>query len=169
MPAHLETRQSIHKANKRPRSGPFDSLLVWRVVLAIYLCTCALTALYYEAAFGRGAIQGQMVFMPSSPRHTPCSYGVPEKLHQTFCCTGDFDCGDFEQKIISCRQVNDNYCDCMSGRDEPGTSACSQRGAVFVCTSTLQAISTSFVQDGFRDCMDGSDEASHTRSFGSRV
>ena len=118
MPVPLETRQSIHKAIKRPRSGPIDSVLVWRVVLAICLSTCAFTALYYEvrgifkipffqpeknstssciqlralpvvqAASGRGAIQGQMVFLPSSPRHTSCSYGVPEKDHQTFCCTG---------------------------------------------------------------------------------
>ena len=118
MPVHLETRQTVHKAIKRPKSGPFHSVLVWRVVLAICLSTCAFTALYYEvrgiskipffqpernstspciqlrglhvvqAASGRGAIQGQMVFMSSSPRHTSCSYGVPEKDHRTFCCTG---------------------------------------------------------------------------------
>ena len=55
-----------------------------------------------------------------------------------------------EHDCILQAQVNDNYCNCMSGRDEPGTSACSQQGAGFVCTSTLQTISTSFVQDGVR-------------------
>lgn len=47
-------------------------------------------------------------------------------------------------------QINDDYCDCLSGRDEPGTSACSQQGANFTCSDGRQAMSTSFVQDGFR-------------------
>ena len=47
-------------------------------------------------------------------------------------------------------QVNDDFCDCMSGRDEPGTSACSQQGARFLCTDGKEAIPTSFLQDGFR-------------------
>lgn len=50
----------------------------------------------------------------------------------------------------SALQVNDDYCDCQNGMDEPGTSACSQQGAHFACASTRQVISTSFVVDGFR-------------------
>ena len=54
--------------------------------------------------------------------------------------------------IVGCllAQVNDDFCDCMSGRDEPGTSACSQQGARFLCTDGQVAIPTSFLQDGFR-------------------
>lgn len=47
-------------------------------------------------------------------------------------------------------QVNDDFCDCMSGKDEPGTSACSQQGASFQCSDGKVAIPTSFLQDGFR-------------------
>lgn len=57
--------------------------------------------------------------------------------------------------------MNDNYCDCVDGSDEPGTSACSHTSAVFHCTNTgyfSMDIPTSLVNDGICDCCDGSDE-----------
>ncbi|KAN0026856.1 hypothetical protein ACTFIV_007847 [Dictyostelium citrinum] len=57
-------------------------------------------------------------------------------------------------------QVNDDFCDCPDGTDEPGTSACSSIGR-FYCQNIGHKgnyISSSFVNDGVCDCCDGSDE-----------
>eukprot|EP00052_Salpingoeca_macrocollata_P011881 m.91756 g.91756 ORF g.91756 m.91756 type:complete len:459 (+) comp18246_c0_seq1:23-1399(+) len=58
-------------------------------------------------------------------------------------------------------QLNDDFCDCDDGSDEPGTSACSN--GVFFCENKLhkpQLLPSSRVDDGICDCCDGSDEAS---------
>ena len=61
--------------------------------------------------------------------------------------------------------LNDDYCDCPDGSDEPLTSACSHLlvgQKIFLCTapSTGEAIKLfpSRIQDGVVDCHDGSDE-----------
>mmetsp|Transcript_96006 Transcript_96006/g.200545 ORF Transcript_96006/g.200545 Transcript_96006/m.200545 type:complete len:462 (+) Transcript_96006:243-1628(+) len=59
--------------------------------------------------------------------------------------------------------VNDDFCDCADGSDEPATGACAgQETTMFHCEnigSTPQLIYTSRVGDGICDCCDGSDEA----------
>ncbi|RLN89575.1 hypothetical protein BBJ28_00007533 [Nothophytophthora sp. Chile5] len=58
-------------------------------------------------------------------------------------------------------RLNDNYCDCDDGSDEPGTSACSHTRAVFHCVNAgffASDLPTSRVNDGVCDCCDASDE-----------
>ncbi|KAL5570971.1 hypothetical protein UlMin_020568 [Ulmus minor] len=74
----------------------------------------------------------------------------------------------FSTEVIKCKdgstsfnrdRLNDNYCDCIDGTDEPGTSACP--AGKFYCRnlgSKPQFIFSSHVNDRICDCCDGSDE-----------
>ncbi|XP_030471904.1 glucosidase 2 subunit beta-like isoform X2 [Syzygium oleosum] len=67
-------------------------------------------------------------------------------------------CKDGSKKFARA-QLNDDFCDCPDGTDEPGTSACP--GAKFYCRNaghTPVLVYSSRVNDGICDCCDGSDE-----------
>ncbi|MCO5546614.1 hypothetical protein L7F22_000044 [Adiantum nelumboides] len=62
-------------------------------------------------------------------------------------------------KRFSLDRLNDDFCDCSDGTDEPGTPACPN--GRFYCRNQKQAplwIFSSRVNDGICDCCDGSDE-----------
>lgn len=64
---------------------------------------------------------------------------------------------------LSSSAVNDEFCDCADGSDEPGTGACAgQEETLFFCVndgSVARKLYASRVGDGICDCCDGSDEA----------
>lgn len=62
-------------------------------------------------------------------------------------------------KTIPIQRVNDEFCDCADGTDEPGTSACPS--GKFYCRNRGHIpylLFSSRVNDGICDCCDGSDE-----------
>lgn len=72
--------------------------------------------------------------------------------------TSDFTCLD-DSATIPFSLVNDDYCDCRDGSDEPGTAACAN--GRFYCPNSghkPQELLSSRVNDGICDCCDGSDE-----------
>ncbi|CAL1281620.1 unnamed protein product [Larinioides sclopetarius] len=74
----------------------------------------------------------------------------------------DFNCID-GSNTIPFSFVNDDYCDCEDGSDEPGTSACSN--AFFHCINSGHIsinIPSSRVNDNICDCCDGGDEYNST-------
>ena len=71
---------------------------------------------------------------------------------------GSFQCRDGSAKV-PVAALNDDYCDCADGSDEPGTSACPN--SLFYCANKghkSSEVFSSMVNDGVCDCCDGSDE-----------
>ncbi|CAK1543788.1 unnamed protein product [Leptosia nina] len=72
----------------------------------------------------------------------------------------EFKCRSSKQQIPF-EYVNDDFCDCDDGTDEPSTNACPS--GIFYCDtqypkSSINSIPSGQVNDGICDCCDGSDE-----------
>ncbi len=114
-----------------------------------------------------------VVFFVFVLAHTiTCASPVPTKLPPTLGVSPDqitrysestFTCGN--GLVIPSSKINDDYCHCNDGSDEPGTSACSHLSpsatSQFWCVNTGHVgeyLPSSRVNDGICDCCDGSDE-----------
>ncbi|XP_050349616.1 uncharacterized protein LOC126773036 [Nymphalis io] len=78
----------------------------------------------------------------------------------------EFKCKTSHQKIPF-ERLNDDFCDCEDGTDEPSTTACPD--GIFYCDTQSPrkqslSIPSSKVNDGICDCCDGSDEWMHSNS-----
>lgn len=97
-------------------------------------------------------------FVPASVRGVDPA--VVDRYNPT--SSGEFKCLDGSLSI-PVSAINDDYCDCPDGSDEPGTSACEGKGGWFYCKNEGHIpgrVRSSRVNDGICDpeCCDGSDE-----------
>lgn len=98
-------------------------------------------------------VKFERAHLPRGVHRTDAQYYTPIQGNMFLCLS--------KEKNIPFSQVNDDYCDCDDGSDEPGTSACVQ--GRFFCSVQLpdqlpQSVPSGRVNDGLCDCCDGSDE-----------
>ncbi|EYU32823.1 hypothetical protein MIMGU_mgv1a003804mg [Erythranthe guttata] len=96
----------------------------------------------------------------SSPLKDPLLGVSPEdeNYFKGFSTSSMIKCKDGSKKFNK-SQLNDDFCDCSDGSDEPGTSACPN--GKFYCKNAGHSpliLYSSRVNDGICDCCDGSDE-----------
>ncbi|CAH8279863.1 unnamed protein product [Arabidopsis lyrata] len=93
----------------------------------------------------------------SSPPNDPF-LGISPQDEKYYKSSSEIKCKDGSKKFTKA-QLNDDFCDCPDGTDEPGTSACPN--GKFYCRNAGHSpliLFSSRVNDGICDCCDGSDE-----------
>jgi protein kinase C substrate 80K-H len=104
-----------------------------------------------DGASGHGKVVHPVVEDSHAIRGLP-DHMIPLYQKEFFVC-------DNGKTVLKPGQINDEYCDCKDGKDEPGTSACSH--GTFYCRNKgykIISIPSSRVDDGICDCCDASDE-----------
>lgn len=103
------------------------------------------------------------VVVPRGVAPSDAAKYAPERISEK----ESFRCHDGKQ-VLMYSALNDNFCDCRDGSDEPGTDACAGAGQgvdrYFYCPNKLSQpryIYSSMVNDGVCDCCDASDEWLH--------
>lgn len=84
--------------------------------------------------------------------------GIAPQDEKYYKSTPEIKCKDGSKKFTKAK-LNDDFCDCPDGTDEPGTSACPT--GKFYCRNAGHvplSLFSSKVNDGICDCCDGSDE-----------
>eukprot|EP01102_Stenamoeba_stenopodia_P009216 TRINITY_DN2714_c0_g1_i4.p1 TRINITY_DN2714_c0_g1~~TRINITY_DN2714_c0_g1_i4.p1 ORF type:complete len:194 (+),score=23.75 TRINITY_DN2714_c0_g1_i4:57-584(+) len=94
---------------------------------------------------------------PSIDPNTLRLKGVHPSEHNKY-LRDEFECFNARREAITISKdrINDDYCDCADGTDEPGTSACLL--GRFYCDAENKYVPSSMVNDGIADCKDWSDE-----------
>lgn len=100
---------------------------------------------------------------PNIPKRPPLIRGSHEKQYRFYEPNPQhmFKCFQSYENI-NYSKLNDDYCDCLDGTDEPGTNACSN--GIFYCEhqsfskNVQNSVPSYKVNDGICDCCDGSDE-----------
>uniref|UniRef100_K3X1Z1 Glucosidase 2 subunit beta n=1 Tax=Globisporangium ultimum (strain ATCC 200006 / CBS 805.95 / DAOM BR144) TaxID=431595 RepID=K3X1Z1_GLOUD len=111
--------------------------------------------------FAATALQSTTTALSSgAAASAPIVHGVAPEEQQQYAALECVVSG--KRQALNPTRVNDDYCDCDDGADEPGTSACSHLlSSVFYCGNDgyfPKKIPTSRVNDGICDCCDGTDE-----------
>ncbi|KAF8099867.1 hypothetical protein N665_0236s0028 [Sinapis alba] len=94
----------------------------------------------------------------SSPLNDPFLGISPQDEKYYKSSSSEIKCKDGSRRFTKA-QLNDDFCDCADGTDEPGTSACPN--GKFYCRNAGHSplvLFSSRVNDGICDCCDGSDE-----------
>ena len=129
-------------------------LTILFLALALMVVDPCQGAGFFSSVFGGGSSSSagqKFLTEPTLIRGVPDSYSE-KYLLETFSC-------DDDKTKIGKGSVNDGYCDCSDGSDEPGTSACPK--STFACVNKgfrVIKIPSSRVDDTICDCCDGSDE-----------
>ena len=135
------------------------------ITVAMFATALTLSSLHLLLSVGQQAVAA------STAGAVPLGVAdVDAEKYLSSSASGVFTCatarpGESSPKTLLWSYVNDDFCDCPDGSDEPGTAACA--GAPlskpsFYCRNEAfegRFVASSRVSDGICDCCDGSDEA----------
>lgn len=144
----------VYKIKKKP----------FLLAVNLFIITFSMIIFYEVTLIGKEKFQAIMddEAIMIKPRYKV--RGIHPKLEYFYRRRSNFRC-IYTKEVITYGRVNDNYCDCRDGTDEPGTNACSD--SYFFCDvfehqvvddKLRHVILSSRVNDGICDCCDGSDE-----------